>query len=544
VSAPSNIAEAIIEVLYPATDLTAQVDGSSVILNWTPVPASGATLTGYKVYRDGVLRTTTTLPAFTDTALANGVYSYYVSAQYANGESLPTNTIQAAIEIIYAPTGLSYIVDNSNVTLSWTPAATSGRSFLGYYIYRNGIFLTNVSTANYTDSGLANGSYVYYVTAAYSTGESLPTNSVTVDLEVLYAPTDLAYQLTENDVVLSWVAAPNAPRSLIEYYVWRNDVQLAAVIGTSFYDYDLPNGTYSYYVKAHYTTGLSAATNTVNVNVLLAYPPTTLVAQVTNDQVVLNWQPSTDLGGFSHYRIYRNGSFYQTSIVPNFTDPDLANGTYSYYVKALYGALESAASNTVSPTVEVAYSASNLSGTVILDDVLLNWTDPVDMGGFNGYSIYRDGVLIGTTFSVVYTDTNLPNGTYSYFVITNYYSGSSLPSNTYSPTVRLPYMPQNADISVINDNVMITWEAPTDTNLLTGYRVLRDGVAIFESDALFYLDQELANEDYEYTVRSVYGVAISNPTNAGTAHVEVHYVPGPTQAGAYLTTVNLTWAAV
>ncbi|HNX38855.1 MAG TPA: fibronectin type III domain-containing protein, partial [Candidatus Cloacimonadota bacterium] len=130
------------------------------------------------------------------------------------------------------------------------------------------------------------------------------------------------------------------------------------------------------------------------------------------------------------------------------------------------------------------------------------------------------------------------------FVITNYYSGSSLPSNTYSPTVRLPYMPQNADISVINDNVMITWEAPTDTNLLTGYRVLRDGVVIFESNALFYLDQELANEDYEYTVRSVYGVAISNPANAGTAHVEVHYVPGPTQAGAYLTTVNLTWAAV
>ena len=543
-SAPTSTTTVIIEVMYPASNLTAQVTGSSVTLNWTPVPPSGATLTGYRVYRDGTLITTTTLPTYTDAALANGIYNYYVSAQYANGESLPTNTVQAVIEILYAPSALTYQIVGSDIVLTWTPAANSGRNFLGYKVIRNGTLLTTVSTPAYTDAAMPNGNYDYYVTAIYSSGESTPSNNVTVMLEVLYAPSNLTYQLTDDDVTLSWNSAPYSPRSFISYNVLRNGTQIATVGGLSYVDYNRPNGNYSYSIQAHYTTGLSQPTNVVNVNVLIAYPPTALAAQVTQNQIVLNWQPSTDLGGFSHYRIYRNGSFYQTSIVPNFTDPDLANGTYSYYVKALYGALESAASNTVSPTVEVAYSASNLSGTVILDDVLLNWTDPVDMGGFNGYSIYRDGVLIGTTFSVVYTDTNLPNGTYSYFVITNYYSGSSLPSNTYSPTVRLPYMPQNADISVINDNVMITWEAPTDTNLLTGYRVLRDGVVIFESDALFYLDQELANEDYEYTVRSVYGVAISNPANAGTAHVEVHYVPGPTQAGAYLTTVNLTWAAV
>ncbi|HNX38871.1 MAG TPA: fibronectin type III domain-containing protein, partial [Candidatus Cloacimonadota bacterium] len=198
-SAPTSTTTVIIEVMYPATNLTAQVNGSNVTLNWIPVPASGATLTGYRVYRDGVLRTTTTLPTFTDTALANGIYNYYVSAQYANGESLPTNTVQAVIEILYAPSDLTYQINGSDIALTWTPAATSGRGFLGYMVIRNGTLLTTVSTPTYTDASLPNGNYSYYIIASYSSGVSSPTNSVTVVLEVLYAPSNLTYQLTDDD---------------------------------------------------------------------------------------------------------------------------------------------------------------------------------------------------------------------------------------------------------------------------------------------------------------------------------------------------------
>ncbi|MDD2228452.1 MAG: choice-of-anchor J domain-containing protein, partial [Candidatus Cloacimonetes bacterium] len=87
----------------PPTNLSATVVSSSVTLNWT-APA-GATLTGFKVYRDAVLISTITNPAtvtYTQANVPNGQYVYGVLAVHNFGESAIV-TADAMVNVQLAP---------------------------------------------------------------------------------------------------------------------------------------------------------------------------------------------------------------------------------------------------------------------------------------------------------------------------------------------------------------------------------------------------------------------------------------------------------
>jgi len=79
-------------------NLTAIAGNGAVYLNWnSPL---GATPDGYNIYRSGELLNTIPIETiyFTDNDVVNGTtYSYYVSAIYASGESLPSNTVNAVL---------------------------------------------------------------------------------------------------------------------------------------------------------------------------------------------------------------------------------------------------------------------------------------------------------------------------------------------------------------------------------------------------------------------------------------------------------------
>ncbi len=79
------------------------------------------------------------------------------------------------------------IFNDQEVTLSWT--AIQDRTFRTYYIYRNGekVGETNtndVSATSYVDGPLEYNmdGYEYYVTAVYDEGESMPSNTITVQV--------------------------------------------------------------------------------------------------------------------------------------------------------------------------------------------------------------------------------------------------------------------------------------------------------------------------------------------------------------------------
>ena len=199
--------------VYPPTNLTAQVQGFNVILNWQSPALTlvgdnkldssyrDRNLTGYKVYRNGTVITTITNPStttYTDQNLTSGTYSYTVTAVYTYGESAPAGPVIVTI-VPPPPTDLTATVQQNNVTLNWVSpqlptelfikagSSTQDRALTGFKVYRDNVIIatiTNPLTTTYTDQNVPNGTYIYGVTAVYPNDESAPvTVTVTVDYQ-------------------------------------------------------------------------------------------------------------------------------------------------------------------------------------------------------------------------------------------------------------------------------------------------------------------------------------------------------------------------
>jgi hypothetical protein len=124
----------------------------------------------------------------------------------------------------------------------------------------------------------------------------------------------------------------------------------------------------------------------------------------------------------------------------SYANTGLANGTYSYQVRALSStSAVLATSNTVSATVNVApapVSSIALTSSVSGKAVTLKWTK-ANMAGVARYKIMRNGVKIATTTMLSFTNYGLANGTYSYEVDAMNIRQCSCQSNVVSATVNV-----------------------------------------------------------------------------------------------------------
>jgi hypothetical protein len=123
-----------------------------------------------------------------DDTTSAGLYTYYVTAIYDEGESLPSDELF----IIYTtpePENLQGNPQANSITLEWVepdPESSPMATLLGYNIYHqyeNGSFgfVDFTESGNYIHENLTTGTHQYYVTAVYVGGESDPSN----DIEVL-----------------------------------------------------------------------------------------------------------------------------------------------------------------------------------------------------------------------------------------------------------------------------------------------------------------------------------------------------------------------
>ena len=179
--------------------LVASAGDGSVLLSWTvPTSDGGSPITGYNVYRGTSpgggaatpVASNVASSSFTDTGLTNGTTYYYkVAAVNAVGTSPQSGeasaTPQTAVTAPSAPQGLTATGSNGAVQLSWSaPASNGGAAVTGYNVYRGKSaggegstpVATNVTTTNFTDSPLTNGTTYYYtVKAINSAGTSPPS---------------------------------------------------------------------------------------------------------------------------------------------------------------------------------------------------------------------------------------------------------------------------------------------------------------------------------------------------------------------------------
>ena len=155
------------------------------------------------------------------------------------------------------PTGLTAMAGNAQVSLSWT--ASSGAS--SYYVKRSTTTgsgyaqIATSATANYTDTGLSNGTKYYYVVSAYnSAGQSANSSEVSstpvAPAGPPAAPTNLQTTSGNAQVTLAWTASAGAT----SYNVKRSTANggpyttLSSPTVTNFTDTGLANGAIYYYV--------------------------------------------------------------------------------------------------------------------------------------------------------------------------------------------------------------------------------------------------------------------------------------------------------
>jgi len=166
-------------------------------------------VTGYRVYRAGVLVGSPAGATFSDTGLtASTAYSYTVKAVDAAGNlSASSNTASATTlagadtQAPTAPASLSATpASSSQINLGWT-ASTDNIGVAGYRVYRAGVLVGSPAGATFSDTGLtASTAYSYTVKAIDASGNlSLASNTATATTlagggaTVTLAPTDDAY---------------------------------------------------------------------------------------------------------------------------------------------------------------------------------------------------------------------------------------------------------------------------------------------------------------------------------------------------------------
>ena len=178
------------------TGVSASAGNAQVTISWTAV--SGAT--SYNLYwstTSGVTKTSGTkitgvTSPYTQTGLTNGTtYYYVVTAVTAGGESAASNQASATPQVPApsAPTGVSAISGNAQVTVSWT-AVSGATSYNLYWSTTSGVTpstgtkITGVASP-YTQTGLTNGTtYYYVVTAVTAGGESAASNQASATPQV------------------------------------------------------------------------------------------------------------------------------------------------------------------------------------------------------------------------------------------------------------------------------------------------------------------------------------------------------------------------
>ena len=421
-------------------------------------------VTGYNVYQNGILKTTTSATFYTVSALsASTPYSFYIVAKDAAGNSsvasntVNVNTLSVDTSAPTAPALTASGTTTSTTNLSWS-AALDNVGVTGYNVYQNGILKTTTSATFYTVSALsASTPYSFYIVAKDAAGNSsvasntVNVNTLSVDTSAPTAPALTASGTTTSTTNLSWSAALDNV-GVTGYNVYQNGI-LKTTTSTTFYTVSALSAStpYGFYIVAKDAAGNSSVvSNTVNVITLslsdtTAPTASTLTASGTTTSATnLSWSAASDNIGVASYSVYQNGILKATTSGTTYTVSGLSASTaYSFYAIAKDAAGNSSiASNTVnvttlslSDTTAPTTSTLTASGTTT-STTNLSWSPASDNVGVASYNVYQNGILKATTGSTTYMVSGLSaSTTYGFYIIAKDAAGnSSAASNTSNTT--------------------------------------------------------------------------------------------------------------
>lgn len=484
-------------------EVTPSTVNRGVALNWSLNSSAAAPITSVKVYQNGTRVATLSAVAtsYTATDLTPGQeYNFQIESINAVGASRSTTTNFTVTGTSAAPTGLAATPDSGQVTLSWSPVASSAFApVTGYNVYKtaNGIeeWVNATSTPSYVAQDLTNGTPYTFSVAAYGVlGEGQRSSSVTsTPVTTPVAITGLSATRGDNSATLSWnraTSTDDAPVTRIEVLV---DSTVVANV--------------SYQVTTRTVTGLSAgSTHTLSVRplndtatgpstsieveiVTLPGTPSGLTATSSDAAGTLIWNAvaPTTAAPLLGYRVYDNSNGYLQFVGAGsgttFEFSGLTNGSsYSYRVASYGPAGESAVSASVTVTpFGVPANVTELSATNNGDlSVVLVWTAPISTSSSPvSYIDVLDGSTVVASLAnnaTTYTFSDLAAGSdHTFGVRTRNAASRSATLSVETTVTQAPAAPAAFTVTPGNASAILNWSTVTSssTSPVTGYRVFK-----------------------------------------------------------------------
>lgn len=203
---------------------------------------------------------------------------------------------------------------------------------------------------------------------------------ITKDSEIPSKPGNFRATVdSANQVTLNWDASSDNV-AVDGYRIKRDGVTIALTKSLSFVDSNLSAATdYQYRVQAYDTSNNHSAPSDLSIKTANSpdtEPPTAptnlrLVTRST-DQIVIQWDASSDNVGVTHYRVFRDGQYISNATGTNYGDGTVEPGkTYEYTVKAVDGNKNpSEASNKLQVTASNPANTASRSPSVACDATL------------------------------------------------------------------------------------------------------------------------------------------------------------------------------
>jgi chitodextrinase len=297
---------------------------SSTNLYWTAA-TDNVGVTGYNVYQNGVLKTTTTATSLAANGLtASTAYPFYVVAKDAAGNLSGFSNIINVTTLTPAdttsPTTSTLSASGtttSSTNLSWTEA-TNNVGVTGYDVYQNSILKTTTTATYLAVAGFTSSTaYSFYVVAKDAAG-NLSGFSNIINVTTL-TPADTTSPTTStlstsgtntSSTTLSWTAATDNA-GVTGYKVYQNGLLKTTTTVPSLTVTGLNASTvYSFFVVATDAAGnLSASSNIANVNTLAntsvaycsSYGTSTTKEHIKNVQIGSINNVSNDDNGYGNF---------------------------------------------------------------------------------------------------------------------------------------------------------------------------------------------------------------------------------------------------
>jgi len=486
---------------------------NSIALSWTAA-TDNVGVTGYNIYRNGILAGTSATTSFTDSGLSAGTaYSYTVAAYDAaantSGATSPlvVSTTAPDTTAPSTPTGLkSTSQTNNSIALSWT-AATDDVGVTGYNIYRNGTLAGTSATTSFTDTGLSAGTTYNYTVAAYdaaantsSPSAALPVSTTAGDTTAPSAPTGLkSTGQTSSTISLSWTAATDNV-GVTGYNIYRNGTLAGTSATTTFTDSGLAASTsYTYTVKAFdAAANLSAASTAVPVSTSAATAQAGLLGE---------YYDNTDFTNLKLTRVDQQIDFgwYSKAPASSMGVDDFSIRWTGQLVAQTSGKFT--LSTWSGDGVRVWFN-----GALIIDDwgnhaPKQDYASPITFTAGQKYSVRVDYYSDVSSAEIALGMQNASGQWVDPVYQTGYV-------DTFAPST--PLYP--AAEATTDTSALISWAAANDDTAVSSYALYRNGVKVGETAGTSLLDTGLtAGTNYTYTVRALDANGNASAASTGLA---------------------------